>query len=145
MHTLSATYEIETPEIVLLTSTNDVTTTSAEIDWILPNNLSENGTVTSFIISLKTVKEPNGRENQMANTFASCLMGGEGIANKTLTMPGNTTSTIFTDLSTLSRCRDVDLISMRHLWCLATLVFAGRNGSYIPQFSTNTKMYGGDS
>ena len=93
------------PELVFLTSIDDITTTTVKIDWILIGNLLPSGIVENFtidVIAIGIVGEQIVREGQVANTLASCLVGST--PNKTLTVPGNATSALLTDLSMFSNC-----------------------------------------
>ena len=89
--------------MVLSITVDDITATTARIDWILNSNLSPSGIVDNFTINLTSignVGEQSVREGQATNTLASCLMGN--MTNKTLTVPGNATSALLTDLSMFS-------------------------------------------
>ena len=86
-----------TTETVLIC---DVTATTARLNL---NNSLVNETVESFtinVIATEIVGEPSVREGQAANTLASCLVGN--VTNKTLTLPGTTTSAPLMDLSMLT-------------------------------------------
>ena len=96
-------------ELVFSTSIDDISATTAKIDWILISNLSPSGIVEIFtinVIAIGIVGEPNVREGQVADTLASCLVGNT--PNKTLTVPGNATSALLTDLSMFSSCSRYD-------------------------------------
>ena len=106
MHT---TLTVRSSEIYLSTSVNDITATTAKVNWILINDLSPSGIVDSFSINLKAigiVGEQSVSESQAANTLASCLVAGN-VTNKTLTVPGNATSALLTDLSMLTPYIDI--------------------------------------
>ena len=96
MHTYLSATKSET--ILLISSIDDLTATTARINW----SLSENGTVTNFLINLTavcTIGEDVG-EGQPSNTLSTCLVGNT--AKRTLTLLEDSTSATLTDLSMLN-------------------------------------------
>ena len=103
MHTFLS---VASSEMVLSITVDDVTATTAKIDWILISNIPPNRIVDSISIDLTPIEivgEQSVREGQAENTLASCIVGNT--RNKTLTVPGNATSVLLIDLSMFSSLR----------------------------------------
>ena len=136
MHTLLS---VASSEMVLSISIDDITATTAKIDWILISNLSPSGTVNSFTISLIAigiVGEQGARESQAENTLASCLLGNT--PNKSLTVPGNATSALLADLSMFSSLVDMMGCMKCSVYILLSLFYV----FYSKHYSSIYKVWG---